>query len=128
MSETQTQTLWRGFRKFERKYRRHFFRLYLKVVGRGLTEEQALSRICMVFMIELVGVGLTILLICCGPGAFKEGDKSYWKLDCVYIAAVLVVFVAVLGFTFAASWLRRWQVVRFSVESRGSPGFQFTQL
>ena len=114
MLEAQPQTRWSRFRKSAGKFRRylsrrHLFRLYLKVVGHGLTEEQALSRICMVFMIEFVGVVLTIILICCGPGKFTEGDKVYWKLDCGYIAAGLFLFAVFLGLTFAVSWLRRWR-------------------
>jgi len=94
---------------FITKCRRFVFRLYLSIVGCGeLTEEQALSRVCVVSFIELVGVGLTFLLIKYGPGRFSLGSEADWQRDCLDISYVLFLTGVGVLVMFALSWIRRW--------------------
>jgi hypothetical protein len=75
-----------------------------------LKEEDALSRLCVVSLIELVGVLLTIGLIEYGP-SFYGITHDPWQHDCLRIAIVLAI--AGLGLLVASvvSFLQRWKPV-----------------
>ena len=89
--------------------RRFVFRTYLKIVGYNeLSEEQALSRAFVVSAIELVGVGLTFLLIKYGPGLFSLRSEPDWQNDCLGISYVLFFTGFGVLVMFALSWFRRW--------------------
>jgi hypothetical protein len=74
-----------------------------------LQEEQALSRVCVVSLIQIVGVLLTISLVKYGPGWFRMNDEADWQRDCLGIAYVLLATGFGVLITFALSWLRRWR-------------------
>ncbi len=74
-----------------------------------LTEDQALARLCVVSLIQLVGVSLTFFLIKYGPRAFGLSGEADWQRDCLVIAYVLGVTIILLFLTLIFSYLRRWR-------------------
>ncbi|HEY6232970.1 MAG TPA: hypothetical protein VIW64_17030 [Pyrinomonadaceae bacterium] len=74
---------------------------------RELKADQALARLCVVSLIQLVGVSLTFFLIKYGPRAFGLTVEADWQRDCMVIAYVLGATIILLFLTFILSYLRR---------------------
>jgi hypothetical protein len=72
-----------------------------------IKEDQALARLCVVSLIQLLGVSLTFFLIKYGPRAFGLTDEADWQRDCLVIAYVLGGTIIILFLTFIFSYLLR---------------------
>ena len=74
-----------------------------------LTEEQGLARLCVVSLIQSVGVYLTIGLNEYLPLFFGLTEEAGWQRDCLKIASVLRWTITMLFFTLIGSYLLRWK-------------------
>jgi hypothetical protein len=74
-----------------------------------LKEEQASARLCVVTLIQLVGVSLTFFLIKSFPRFFGLTNEADWQRDCLVLAYILVGTIVLLILTYTFSFLRRWK-------------------
>jgi hypothetical protein len=73
-----------------------------------LKHEQALVRLGVVALIQLVGVSLTFWLIEGFPRSFGLTNQMAWQNDCLIIACVLAAVTLVLLVTFVLSSIFEW--------------------
>src|SRR6185312_5340380 len=85
----------------------------------GLDDEDALSRVCVVSLIQMGGVLLTIALLKYGHrwvlggyslrALFQPANEADWQRDCLGIAYLLLATGIGVSATCALGYLRRWR-------------------
>ena len=91
---------------------------YVRVFLTGkLKEDQALVRLGVVALIQLVGVFLTIWLIEGFPRSFGLTKQTDWQYDCFLIACVLAAMGLYLFVIFVLSYIFEWRpgISEFSI-------------